>query len=69
LLLSINLKNASNVAKRRTDAPVSLIVQALEAHQAGYVFHQAKDEHHLAKSIPPRFIEFPDDGCFPCDEF
>lgn len=59
--LTTSLKNATNVAKRRTDIPVLLIIRALEAYQAGYIFHHAENEHYLIKSIPPEFIEFPND--------
>lgn len=58
--LTTSLKNATNVAKRRTDIPVLLIIRALEAHQADYIFHHAENEHYLIKNIPPEFIEFPD---------
>lgn len=59
--MTTNLDNAQVVAKRRTTQPLILTIRAHEAYQAGTVFHHAETEHFLAKSIPPQFIDFPDD--------
>jgi putative RNA 2'-phosphotransferase len=59
--MTTNLNNAQVVAKRRTKEPLILSIRALEAHEAGTVFHHAETEHFLAKSIPPQFIDFPED--------
>lgn len=59
--LTCSLKNATNVAKRRTNQPIMLVVRALEAHEAGYIFHHAEEEHYLIKTIPAQFIDFPED--------
>lgn len=59
--LTTNRTNALNVARRRTPAPVLLVVQAQAAHAAGYVFHQPEAEHYLTRQVPPSFITFPDD--------
>lgn len=60
--MTTNLDNAVVVAKRRTKNPAMLIIRAQEAYQAGIVFHHAEAEHYLAKSIPPEYIDFPDNG-------
>jgi putative RNA 2'-phosphotransferase len=60
--MTTNLDNAKVVAKRRTVSPLILSIRALDAHAAGVVFHHAETEHFLAKSIPPEFIEFPDES-------
>lgn len=55
--MTTNRNNAIVVAKRQTENPVMLVVRALEAHQAGIVFHQPEDEHFLAVAIPLEFID------------
>lgn len=59
--MTTNLNNAQVVAQRRTNQPLILTIRAHEAYLAGTVFHHAETEHFLAKSIPPQFIEFPED--------
>jgi putative RNA 2'-phosphotransferase len=59
--LTTNINNATNVASRRTDTPIMLKIRAKEAHNAGLVFHHAEREHFLARTIPPEYIDFPDD--------
>lgn len=58
--MTSNLNNALVVAKRRTQNPVTLLIQAQDAYQAGIVFHHAETEHYLAKAIPAQFIVFPE---------
>jgi inhibitor of KinA sporulation pathway (predicted exonuclease) len=36
-------------------------IRARSAHLAGIAFHAPDASHFLARSIPPEFIEFPDD--------
>lgn len=59
--LTTNRENALNVARRRTPTPVMLHIRAKDAHAAGIVFHQAEDEHYLTKTVPPDYIDFPDE--------
>jgi len=59
--MTTKLSNAVVVAKRRTGNPLILTIRAKEAHEAGTVFHHAETEHFLAKTIPPEFIDFPED--------
>jgi putative RNA 2'-phosphotransferase len=57
--LTTNLQRAEKVAQRRGEKTVMLSIRALEAHQAGAVFHHAEAEHYLVKEIPPGYIDFP----------
>ncbi len=61
--LSATLERAEDVGGRRTSAPVILRVRALDAHQAGVVFHSPEPRHFLARAIPPAFIDFPESPC------
>ena len=58
--LSTTVERASNVATRHGE-PVLLVIRALEAHEAGHVFHHPEDQHYLVHSVPPEFIDFPDE--------
>jgi putative RNA 2'-phosphotransferase len=57
--LTTNLQRAEKVAQRRGEHIIMLTIRALEAHQAGYVFHHAESEHYLVKALPPALIDFP----------
>lgn len=54
--LSTDLKTAQLVGSRHAAAPVILIVQALEAHQAGVQFYLGNDDVWLADEVPAQFI-------------
>ncbi len=56
--LSTSIERATQVASRRTHAPVILKIRASDAHAAGIVFHSPEAQHYLATNIPPEFIEF-----------
>lgn len=56
--LANDLGRARKTAARHQGKPIILRVRALEAHQAGVVFHNPEPEHFLARSIPPEFIDF-----------
>lgn len=58
--LSANTERAMNVAQRRADETVLLVVRAGEAHRSGIEFYCPEAEHYLAKSIPVNFIDFPE---------
>lgn len=57
--LSSDLERANSVGSRRTEQVRLLIVRAREAALAGVEFYAPEPEHFLAKSIPPNFIDFP----------
>lgn len=57
--LTTSTQRAENVARRRGEKTVLLTIRALEAHQAGLIFHHPEDEHYLVKAVPPQFIVFP----------
>lgn len=58
--LSANTERAINVAQRRADGTVLLVIRAGEAHRSGIEFHCPEAEHYLAKSVPVTFIDFPE---------
>mgnify|MGYP000108751932 CR=1 FL=1 len=60
--LSKTAERASNVAGRRTKAPILLQIRAKAAHDDGFVFHQPDGDHFLIKHIPPEYIDFPEDA-------
>ena len=55
--LSATRERASQVASRRTDAPVILTIRTRLAWYAGIVFHSPEPSRFLASGIPPAFIE------------
>lgn len=57
--LSTTVERAQDVSRRRTKAPVLVIIQAQAAHAAGIEFYSPEPKHYLAKRIPPEFIVFP----------
>jgi len=59
--LTTNLQRAEKVAIRRKQEIVILQVRADEMVKAGYVFHQAEEEHFLVKNVPSVYIDFPSD--------
>lgn len=56
--LSTTVERASNVATRH-GKPVLLRIRALDAYNAGHVFHHPEPQHFLVRIVPPEFIEFP----------
>jgi putative RNA 2'-phosphotransferase len=60
--LGTNKERALTVAARHMGPSVLLRVRALEAYQAGIVFHHPEPERYLAKAIPPEFIDFGTNG-------
>jgi len=57
--LTTSLKIAQNIASRRTQNLIILIVHAAAAHRAGCLFHHPEAEHYLTRAVPPEFIKFP----------
>ena len=53
--LSTSVEEALTVARRKTDRPVVVRIQAREAHQAGIAFYQ-EGRVYLATGIPPQFL-------------
>src|SRR5262249_51785533 len=58
---TINTQRASKVAARHGDAPLILSIRAGDAHRAGIVFYHPEEEHYLSETLPPEFIDFPED--------
>jgi putative RNA 2'-phosphotransferase len=59
--LATTIAEAERVGVRRARSPAILTIRALAAHAAGIAFHAPDAGHFLARSIPPEFIEFPED--------
>ncbi|MGB9777221.1 MAG: RNA 2'-phosphotransferase [Anaerolineae bacterium] len=60
--LSADRETAARVGARHIPHPVVLTVRAAEAAEAGILFHQADESTYLARSIPPEFLEFPEEA-------
>lgn len=58
--MTTNYDNALHVAARQSSEIIILTIHAHIAHEAGIIFHQAEEEHYLARKIPPEFIVFPE---------
>jgi len=56
--LTLRRDFAESVGRRRDPRPAILIVQALNAHEAGISFYKANENFYLADMVPARFIEF-----------
>jgi putative RNA 2'-phosphotransferase len=54
--LSTNLARAAQVGRRKSSAPVILIVEALRSHQAGATFWRGNDTVWLADHVDPEFL-------------
>ena len=59
--LATTPSEAERVGVRRARSPAILTIRARAAHAAGIAFHAPDANHFLARSIPPEFIEFPED--------
>jgi putative RNA 2'-phosphotransferase len=59
--LAVGIERAAKVAQRHGARTIILRVRAGEAHRAGVAFYNPEPEHFLAETIPPVYIEFPDD--------
>ena len=57
--LSVDEETAIIVGRRHDPQPVILRVRALEAHQAGVVFHSPEPRVFLVEELEARWIEFP----------
>jgi putative RNA 2'-phosphotransferase len=57
--LTLDWRYADSVAQAKSSRGMVLIVQALEAHQAGVAFRVAGDHVWLADPTPPKFIRQP----------
>jgi putative RNA 2'-phosphotransferase len=57
--LSLDSDWAQTVGARHSKNTVVLRVRALEAHEAGHIFHHPEPKHYLVLAIPPEFIDFP----------
>ena len=62
--LSTDIERAADVGSRH-GKPVILRIKALEAHNAGYVFHHPEPRHYLTKAVPPEFIDFDSPDALP----
>jgi putative RNA 2'-phosphotransferase len=60
--LSTEVEQARLVGRRHHREPVILTVRALDAWRSGVKFYQPEARLFLAETIPPRFIEIPDQG-------
>jgi putative RNA 2'-phosphotransferase len=58
---STELSTALNVAGRRTNDQVILIVHAKRAFKSGVDFHHGNEDTWLSGPVPAEFIEFPED--------
>lgn len=54
--LSADRRTAWHVGKRKTDTPVILMIEALEANKNGVKFYYGNDTVWLADSIPANYI-------------
>lgn len=55
--LSTDKQTAHKVALRRTHQPVTLLVDALKAHEHGIRFYPGNEDIWLADAIPPEYIQ------------
>lgn len=55
--LSIDAETAQAVGKRKSPAPIILVVKSQEARQAGVAFYEGNEKVWLADRVPPEFIE------------
>ena len=58
--LSPDTKTAVRVARRRTKAPVILVIDAQRAHEDGVAFYATNDQVWLAERIAPEYLRKPD---------
>ena len=54
--LSVDVETARRVGMRKTNSPVILAVQALEAYDRGVQFYRGNDHVWLADQVPPEFV-------------
>jgi len=47
---------ATQVGKRKTSSPVTLVVNCAEARKAGLKFYKASEQVYLCKSVPAKYI-------------
>jgi putative RNA 2'-phosphotransferase len=59
--LSTRTDQARMVGRRHAPDPVVLVVRAQQAWEAGVKFYQPEDRLYLSASIPPEFIQFPEE--------
>lgn len=59
--LSLDPDWAHKVGNRHAGKPVVLRIRALEAHNAGHIFHHPEPKHYLTNSVPLEFIDFSDE--------
>jgi putative RNA 2'-phosphotransferase len=57
--LSLDTETAAEVARRRTDVPVIIAVDARAAHADGVQFYHANELVWLSGCIPPRYLRIP----------
>jgi putative RNA 2'-phosphotransferase len=55
--LSVDIATAEQVARRKTQMPVLLLVKATQAYTAGIAFYRGNDQVWLADFVPATFIE------------
>ncbi len=58
--LSPDIETADRVARRRTDDPAIIAVDAKRAHDEGITFYRTGDQTWLAGPVAARFLAFPD---------
>jgi len=56
--LTLRRDFAENVGRRRDPRPAILVVEALNAHEAGISFYKANEDFYLADMVPAKFIVF-----------
>lgn len=61
---AVHLTAQDDVAKqvggrKISEAPIVLVVHALDMHKAGYVFYKTANEVWLTDHVPPQYIEHP----------
>lgn len=57
--LSLNIKEAKKVARRRTDKPVIFKVEALKAHRDGQNFYKTAENIYLTAEISTEYLFIP----------
>jgi putative RNA 2'-phosphotransferase len=56
--LSVDVRTAEQVGKRKAKWPVILTIRAREAYEQGVAFYRGNDLVWLADGVSPRFIDF-----------
>jgi putative RNA 2'-phosphotransferase len=57
--LSPDVETAAAVARRRTESPVIIAIDAATAHTGGVTFYRGNAQVWLAGAVPARYLRFP----------